>query len=209
MEKSLKIVQTFAKIAQIICKVLFILLVVVGSICLACIPLMVFSNSGDLSVFFMEFNGVSLNLKGGIFILVIVSIVMAAAAVIAKFYEIYFKNVVRAGTPFTHAGAKEMMRVGIIDLAVSLGVSLFVSLAFEIAMNGALGSAEAEISITSSAGFAFILISFLLRYGADVLAAKASDAKEESEICDNNAPYDLSGESSISETQTSFDRPSL
>lgn len=40
-------------------------------------------------------------------------VVCAGEAVLAKFAEVYFKNELRAETPFTLAGAKELLRLGI------------------------------------------------------------------------------------------------
>ena len=207
MTKSLKLIQTFAKIAHVICKILFIIFVVAGSICLACIPLLLFQSSGDLSVYFADVNGVAINLKGGIFILSLSTLVLAAEAVIIKFYERYFRNVVKIGTPFTHAGAKEMRVAGIIDIAISFGASLFMALATEIVMGNLGDGFEFEVSISLGDGLAFILISFLLRYGADVLTTKAASTREESR--EDNAFEDFATKSSISETSPVSDNTSL
>lgn len=47
-------------------------------------------------------------------------IVCAGEAVVAKFAEIYFKNELQAETPFTIGGAKELQRLGILVIAVSV-----------------------------------------------------------------------------------------
>ena len=46
--------------------------------------------------------------------------VCAGEAVVAKFAEIYFKNELQAETPFTIGGAKELQRLGILVIAVSV-----------------------------------------------------------------------------------------
>ena len=48
---------------------------------------------------------------------------------LTKFAECYFKNELRAETPFTLAGAKELQRLGILALAIPLGSSLLGSIA--------------------------------------------------------------------------------
>ena len=48
-------------------------------------------------------------------------VICAGEAVLARFAEVYFKNELKAGTPFTLAGAKELLRLGILTLAIPTG----------------------------------------------------------------------------------------
>lgn len=45
-------------------------------------------------------------------------LVCAGEAALAKFAESYFRNEQKAETPFTSAGAKELLRLGILTIAV-------------------------------------------------------------------------------------------
>ena len=98
----------------------------------------------------------------------------AGEAVLAKFAETYFKNELSAGTPFTHAGASELMRLGILTLAVPTGSAVAGSIAEGIAA----GFMEAEKAAamdryfdnepTIVLGIMFLLAALLCRYGAEL-----------------------------------------
>lgn len=51
-------------------------------------------------------------------------VVRAGEAVLAKFAEVYFKNELSVGTPFTLAGARELLRLGILTLAIPTGCAV-------------------------------------------------------------------------------------
>ena len=93
---------------------------------------------------------------------------------LAKFAENYFKNELKAGTPFTFAGAREMLRLGILTLAVPTGCAVAGSIVEGIAagfMNIEKVSAmdmyfDGAWSI--ALGVMFIAVSLLCRYGAEV-----------------------------------------
>lgn len=102
------------------------------------------------------------------------AIVCAGEAVLAKFSEKYFKNELKAGTPFTFAGAKEMLRLGILILAVPTGCAVagsiveglvagFMEVEKAAVMDMRFGN---EMSITL--GVMFILAALLCRYGAEL-----------------------------------------
>ena len=56
-------------------------------------------------------------------------IVCAGEAVLAKFAEVYFKNELKAESPFTLAGAKELLRLGILTAAIPTGCAVSGSIA--------------------------------------------------------------------------------
>ena len=95
---------------------------------------------------------------------------MRGEAVLAKFSERYFKNELKAGTPFTFAGAKEMLRLGILILAVPTGCAVAGSIVeglvagfMEVEKAAVIGN-EASIVL----GVMFILAALLCRYGAEL-----------------------------------------
>ena len=101
-------------------------------------------------------------------------IVCAGEAVLARFAEIYFKNELKAETPFTLAGAKELLRLGILTLAIPTGCAAAGSIAEGIAagfMNVEKAAAmdryfDNEVSIVL--GIMFMLGSLLCRCGAEL-----------------------------------------
>ena len=59
-------------------------------------------------------------------------ILCAGEAVLAKFAEAYFVHELKAGTPFTLAGAKELLRLGVLAIALPAGSHLAANIAQEI-----------------------------------------------------------------------------
>lgn len=103
-------------------------------------------------------------------------VLCAAEAVLSKFAEIYFKNELADGTPFTLRGAKELMRLGILTISIPLGMVIVCSIGVAIADNF-----FPEIEKLSYDGYAsvglgvmMILSSLFCRYGAEVCDGKAS-----------------------------------
>ena len=101
-------------------------------------------------------------------------IVCAGEAVLARFAACYFRNELAAGTPFTQAGAQELLRLGILTLALPVGCAVAGrivegmvagSLAVEKAagVDLALGS-EASVVL----GVMFLLGALLCRHGAEL-----------------------------------------
>ncbi|WP_455953819.1 hypothetical protein [Blautia sp.] len=56
-------------------------------------------------------------------------LVCAGEAALAKFAESYFRNEQKAETPFTSAGAKELLRLEILAIAVPTGCAMAGSIA--------------------------------------------------------------------------------
>ena len=55
-------------------------------------------------------------------------VVCAGEAVLAKFAEVYFQNELQAETPFTLAGAKELLRLGILTITIPTGCAVAESI---------------------------------------------------------------------------------
>ena len=100
-------------------------------------------------------------------------VVCAGEAVLAKFAENYLKKDLQAGTPFTAEGSKELMRLGILTLAIPTGCAVvgsivegilagFTDVAHAAAMDMHFDN-EASIVL----GVMFIVISLLCGYGAE------------------------------------------
>ena len=62
-------------------------------------------------------------------------VLCAAEAVLSKFAELYFKNELADGTPFTMRGAKELMRLGVLTIMIPLGMVIVCSIGVAIADN--------------------------------------------------------------------------
>ena len=109
-------------------------------------------------------------------------IICAGVTVVAKFAERYFTNELKAGTPFTEDGAKELMRLGILTAAVPLGCNIVAEIILGV-VTGIFGIAESaatDISYDCSTaimlGAMFIIISLICNYGAE-LGEKDTEAE--------------------------------
>ncbi len=99
----------------------------------------------------------------------------AAEAVLCKFAEVYFRKELADGTPFTRHGAKELLRLGILAVAVPLGAAILCAIGTSIAGIAYPGMEKLSFGEGSSAGLGIMLIvlSLFCRYGAELRDGKA------------------------------------
>ena len=98
---------------------------------------------------------------------------MLREAALAKFAACYFKKELKAGTPFTLSGAKELLRLGILTVAIPLGCALAANITGGILagympvdrelLSSFLPDNEGSITL----GIMFMLMSLLCRHGAE------------------------------------------
>lgn len=178
MTNTLKTFQTLSKIGKILSKIAFIFACIGFGGCIVGLLGTALGGGFVLKLGGMTlhdlfggrlggFGGVSAALLGWL-------IVCAGEAVLAKFAEICFKNEQKAGTPFTLAGAKELLRLGILTTVLPTGCAVLASIAEGIAA-GFLDVSKAaamDMHFDSEAsvvlGVMFILGALLCRYGAEL-----------------------------------------
>lgn len=99
------------------------------------------------------------------------SIISGGVIAVSFLAKRYFRHTMEVGTPFTHDGAKEMFRLGIIELIVTVGCVILTLILFGIFL-GVFKDGNvryAYLSYTGPiAGLLFIIFSYVLRYGADL-----------------------------------------
>ncbi len=175
--KSLKPVQTAAKVLQVLINVALVF-VIIGTVFVLLAGGALLSvgemsetiasmlSPEDLAVFNETFGGSTAAMGTS---LLAISVIMIGAAVTLFFASRYFKHELADGTPFTHRGAKELLRVGIIGLAVPAGASLIASIILGVATKFAGGTAlDISIEIDLTLGIAALVLSFIFHYGADL-----------------------------------------
>ena len=177
---TLKTIQTLSKIGRILSKIVYICCVV--GFCVCIVGIISLGLGGEV----FKLGGVAIHSiieshshmsMPALYTAMAVGIVLCAAeAVLSKFAEIYFKNELADGTPFTMRGAKELMRLGILTISIPLGMVIVCSIGVAIADNF-----FPEIEKLSYDGYAsvglgvmMILSSLFCRYGAEVCDGKAS-----------------------------------
>ena len=101
-------------------------------------------------------------------------VICIGQAVLAKFAVLYFHHELAAGTPFTASGAQELLRLGIMTIAIPLGCDIAGSIVAGIAaglMQTEPASGMAQNFDSSGSivlGIMFLLGSLLCRYGAEL-----------------------------------------
>lgn len=174
--KSLKTVQTIAKVLSILAKIGFIFTIIgaagslIGGGAMLAVPYLgedivklIVSEMGDT-------NATELGIA-----LISESIYLIGVAIAMGFTCSYFKKELADGTPFTHIGADKLKKVGIINLVAPFG-TYCISV-------GILAMTDISESILSNqyevvTGVAMILLSFVFHYGADLLEGVNTDGNQ-------------------------------
>ena len=182
MSKSLKTVQTICKVCKVLAEIAFVMFVVIVALMLVAA---IFTGTGKMDALLssggvvldemLQQTGVTQDYMVAVF--VCLTIIIAAEAVVAKFINVYFKHELKAGTPFTFEGAKEMLRLGIITIAVPGGASLAATIVFDIMAAGSGLDSEFNFEISLGTGLMFLALSPLLKHGTE-LRLRAQNAEE-------------------------------
>lgn len=173
-------IQKLSKLGKILCSIVFVfcMIGIIGSV-----VGIIFLSAGVKA---MHIGGMTIknivqvnsevNIDTANVYMTVALILCSGEAVIAKFAEHYFKGELQDGTPFNMERAKELTRLGIITISVSLGTEVVVGLIYEI-MSFIFGNAS-SLNIgnwgSTSVGIAFIVISLICRYGSEL---KKEDTK--------------------------------
>ncbi len=184
--KYLNTIQTISKIGKILSKVAFVFSVIGFCGCVVGLISLGFGSEsvikiggttlhGIFSGNYDSINAAAATLSGWI-------VVCAGEAVLTKFAEAYFTNELNAGTPFTAAGAKEMLRLGILTAAIPTGCAVIgsivegVAAGFANAENAAVMDMYFDNESSIVIGVMFIVISLLLRCGVELMQNKNVDS---------------------------------
>lgn len=174
--KTLKTLQLIAKIGRILSTVVFICCIVgaalsaLGIVCLAVIP--EGFQIGEVTIRGLVEQKAGVSLTTCYMTMAQAVIFCAGEAVLAKFAELYFKNELKAGTPFTFDGAKELMRLGILAICISVGTAMITGLVYLIFKAVTKDIAEPSFQNGASVGIGVMMIvgSLLCKHGAEVSA---------------------------------------
>lgn len=181
--KNYKILQTIAKIGKILSKVAFVFSIIGICGCFVGLLSNVFGSGkvfkiGGVTIYGLLADFDAYNVKSISATLVAWMIICVGEAVLAKFAEFYFRNVLTAETPFTQAGARELRRLGIVAIAIPIGCVVLAEIVHGI-MTGfmnVVADGWSDVSFGNEAsvimGVMFIACSFLCGYGAELLEEK-------------------------------------
>lgn len=179
--KTLKTIQTLANVGRILSKIVFICCIVGAC---GCVVGLISMTVGAKTI---SLGGVTIEgiIKGetgigmeSIYLAVGVGLIVCAGeAVLARFAEIYFKNELADGTPFTFRGAKELLRLGILAICIPVGTGVIAGIAQSVTSK-LVGYGE-HISIDNSGavtlGIMFIVGSLLCKHAAEVITGNMAE----------------------------------
>lgn len=167
MSKSLSTLQTIAKVAKILCKIAFIFCIVGGIGCLlGLLTLLVFGADTFEAIDLLESNPFYTGVLGCI----VGVIACIGEAIVAYYGERYFAHELQVGTPFTQDGAKEIFRLGIMSIIVSVAISVLTGIVYGIFMilDPAITDFDVSVSVSLTTGLVLLLLSVIFRYGAEI-----------------------------------------
>lgn len=182
MSKTLNTIQTLSKIARVLSKIIFIFCIVGACGCIVGAAGVAFGIGEVLKLGSVTINGIVADIPdipvGAIYAaLAFGFIAVAGEAVIAKLAEIYFRHELEAGTPFTFAGAKELLRLGILTIVIPCAVSVIGAIVYAVtsAVTGGGSEFDFNVSISLGLGIMFIIMSVVFKYGAELAEGKSEE----------------------------------
>ena len=172
MSENLKTIQKISKVFKIISTVIFVLAIIATVILILSLSIMLYlkdvSIEGISLTTLLADEGLSVN--DAIFAMIFSIISCIGTIVISIFAKRYFANELKAGTPFTHDGAKELRRLGIIFIAIPLGIALVSGIALGIGRQfiPELSDLQYSMKLDITIGVIFIIASVIFNYGAEL-----------------------------------------
>lgn len=181
--KSHDTVNKLYKLGRVLSQIAFTLAVIGFFACIAgYISLLIGRDSiaviGSIKVHGASLDTLGLNVKS---IAAALSGGLVVCAGEAAFAKRYFGNALKAGTPFTHAGAKELMRLGILTLALKTVGAAAGSLVRGLISGrmrleaASLANIYSDNAAGITLGVMFIFISLLCRYGAEAIGGERDE----------------------------------
>lgn len=182
--KTLKTIQTLAKVGKVISIIAFVgsMIGVIGT----AVGIIGLATLGEK---FIEMGGDTvqeeLSIPTMLAAMSVGAVFCIGTAIVSKLAQKYFTNELADGTPFTLKGAKELMRLGIVNVIVSVVASMIASGGVNVAAQfisdidlSKIGMDDA-MSGDLGLGIVLMIVSLICRYGAELTEGKAEAAPAE------------------------------
>lgn len=196
--KNFEIIRKLSNVGRILSKIVFIYSII--SICftmLFAVLLVVGANYTEVinkiakiitSIFNVnEYGYVANGLSSLVIVGTVISVLKNVGRLItSKYAEIYFKKVIADGTPFNEDNSKRLFKLGMILIVVSLLTVIIAKIAMSFIVLDMGGNFNISFSLPSDVilGGLFIFMSYVCKYGAEILDEK--QAEENAESVENN-----------------------
>ena len=173
--KSLKVVQGFAKVGRIL-SLIFFIFAIIGVVSCAVGLLLILSLGGveyseGVTLAQAIENEINQPIVAFYASMICSLIVCGAEIVVAKMAQKFFEYELKQGTPFTYDCANKMLKLGIWCIILPLIAGFVCAIVYAIysSIHGNVITEDlVSYSSFSGVGLAFIVVSFILKYGADV-----------------------------------------
>lgn len=176
--KTLKTIQVLAKIGKILSSIIFVCCIIgfcgcilgIGSLALGLESMKL----GGVTIHGIIEKEAEMSLPGMYAAMSVGAVFCAAEAVLSKFAEAYFKKELADGTPFTLQGSKELLRLGILAIALPLAAITVYSIGVAVASQAYPEIEKLSLDGFSSVGLGVMLIvlSLFCRHGAELAEGK-------------------------------------
>ncbi len=179
--KTLKTIQTLSKIGKVLSNIVFVFCIVGLCFCIAgIVSLALGADSvklGGTTIQGIIEKEADTDIPSLYAAMAVGVIFCAAEAILSKLAARYFKNELVDGTPFTLRGAKELKRLGILTIVISLGTAIICSIGVGVA--GEFYPDIDKMTFGESASFglgvAMLITAVLCRYGAELTRGKPEE----------------------------------
>lgn len=185
MSKTLKTIQIFSKVGKILSKIIFIFCIVGAAGCLVGIIAMGITGKTSVTINGVTIHGIieasSETSIGTIYAACTVGFTLCLAEVfLSKIAEIYFRNELEQGNPFTFEGSKELMRLGIYTICIPIGALIACQIEYAIFNHYFDNIADMHLDDFQSVGLGvmFIALSVICRYGAELRQVSLSKGQD-------------------------------
>ena len=182
MKTSLETIQTLSKIGKVLCQIVFVCCLVgaIGSLVgIAALALGIVGavRLGHVTIHSIIAQSAGMTLGTMYAAMAAGCILSSGEAVLAKIAGNYFRNELKAGTPFTMEGAAELKRLGLWTILLPLGTMLIANIIhviFSIFFQD-IGDIDTTDFASVGLGVAFLAVSVLCRHGAEISGRKAPE----------------------------------
>ncbi|MBR5258063.1 MAG: hypothetical protein IK019_06670 [Clostridia bacterium] len=173
MTGTLNTLQKLAKLGKILSRIVYIFCLVGGIMCaVGMISMPLFPESvklGGVTIHAFIEKHAEISVNSCYAAMAMGLILCAGEAVLAKLAEKYFTNELATGTPFTLAGASELMRLGICAICIPVGTKMIANFVYGIMAHFMQDVSKLVPGDTVSIGMGVMMIvaSLLCKYGAE------------------------------------------
>lgn len=179
--KTLNIIQTLSKIGKILSKIVYICCIagicgcVLGTVAMLAGAEVIKLNGMTLHSFLKTEAGVN---TGTIWLSIVGGLMLCIGEFfVSRMAYVYFENELKAGTPFTSDGAKELLHLGISIIWIPIASSVLSQVAQSVITQFMQDAEKLNSGVGDNVtiGVMFIVMSLLCRCGAECCEKKEND----------------------------------